>query len=116
MFDFDLCIIGTGRVGLPLALAFMEAGLQVHGVDVDEKLCANINAGQMPFNEAGFDQLLATRRLKAHLTPDIAAQCSNIVVTVDTPLYNHIESDLSRLEEVVKGPVSYTHLTLPTKA
>ena len=102
MFDFDLCIIGTGRVGLPLALAFTEAGLEVHGVDVDEALCAQINAGEMPFSEPGFDQLLATRKLKAHLNSEIAARCKNIVVTVDTPLYNHIESDLSRLEAVIK--------------
>jgi UDP-N-acetyl-D-mannosaminuronic acid dehydrogenase len=103
MFDFDLCIIGTGRVGLPLALAFIETGLQVQGVDVDEALCDKINGGEMPFHEPGFDQLLATRPLKVHASPEIAAQCASIVVTVDTPLHNHIESDLRCLERVVSN-------------
>ncbi|HEY4096729.1 MAG TPA: 3-hydroxyacyl-CoA dehydrogenase NAD-binding domain-containing protein, partial [Baekduia sp.] len=31
----DVAVIGLGRVGLPLALAFADAGLDVIGVDVD---------------------------------------------------------------------------------
>ena len=31
----DVAVIGLGRVGLPLALAFADRGLSVVGVDVD---------------------------------------------------------------------------------
>ena len=27
-FDFDVCIVGTGRVGLPLALSLVDVGLK----------------------------------------------------------------------------------------
>ncbi len=33
--DFDVSVIGLGRVGLPLALSFADAGLRVLGVDRD---------------------------------------------------------------------------------
>ncbi|MEZ4462961.1 MAG: hypothetical protein R3F43_00210 [bacterium] len=30
-FDHDVCIIGTGRVGLPLGLSFLEVGADAVG-------------------------------------------------------------------------------------
>ena len=35
--DAVVGIIGLGYVGLPLAVAFAEAGFQVVGIDVDER-------------------------------------------------------------------------------
>ena len=37
--SYDVAIIGCGRIGLPLALAFADRGLKVIGVDNDEPLC-----------------------------------------------------------------------------
>ena len=34
---YDVCVIGLGRIGLPLALSFADAGLSVLGVDNDTK-------------------------------------------------------------------------------
>ncbi len=39
-------VIGLGYVGLPLAIAFAEAGFPVSGIDVDEKRVAYINRGE----------------------------------------------------------------------
>ncbi len=39
-------IVGLGYVGLPLAVAFAEAGEHVVGVDVDERKIASIEAGE----------------------------------------------------------------------
>lgn len=36
-FEFDLCVLGVGRVGLPLALSLIESGKSVVGLDRDEK-------------------------------------------------------------------------------
>ena len=36
-------VVGLGYVGLPLGLAFADAGFQVHGIDVDQ-LLADLNA------------------------------------------------------------------------
>jgi UDP-N-acetyl-D-glucosamine dehydrogenase len=38
-------VVGLGYVGLPLALAFAEAGFRVVGVDLDKKRVNKINLG-----------------------------------------------------------------------
>ena len=65
-FDFDVCVVGTGRVGLPLALALIETGFCVTGVDIDAGVRQQVNAGEMPFHEPGFETVVASRRL--HVT------------------------------------------------
>ena len=54
----DVAIIGLGRVGLPLALSFADAGLRVLGIDRDADKLAAIRAGRMPFDETGTQALL----------------------------------------------------------
>ena len=41
----NVAIIGLGYVGLPLAVAFAEAGFNVTGVDIDTKRVAHLNEG-----------------------------------------------------------------------
>lgn len=41
-----VAIVGLGYVGLPLAVAFAEAGFEVVGVDSDAGKVAAINAGE----------------------------------------------------------------------
>ena len=54
----DVAVIGLGRVGLPLALAFADAGLDVIGVDNAAEHLAAIRAGRMPFDEPGAQAVL----------------------------------------------------------
>src|SRR3954453_6847904 len=82
MFEYDVCIVGTGRVGLPLGLSLMEAGVRPVGLDRDGALCAQINAGRMPFHEPGYDALIASRRFQVQTTPEIIAKSRAIVITV----------------------------------
>ena len=101
--DYDVCIIGTGRVGLPLALSFIEAGLKVTGVDLDPDLRAKVNAGEMPFHEPGYDELVARKTLQVQPTADVVARSKHIIITVGTPLHTHIETDLSQVRRVLEG-------------
>lgn len=103
MHPYDVCVIGTGRVGLPLALSFVEAGLRVVGVDVDADLRAQINAGQMPFCEPGYEALIAQRSLQVHETMAPVAESGAVVITVGTPLHTHIETDLRQIRSVLEG-------------
>lgn len=102
-FKHDVCVIGTGRVGLPLALSLMEVGLNVTGLDVDTALIAAVDAGEMPFLEPGYDALIAKRQLKIHQDPEIVASSRALIITVGTPLHNHIETDLSQLQRVLSS-------------
>jgi UDP-N-acetyl-D-mannosaminuronic acid dehydrogenase len=56
--DYDVSVIGLGRVGLPLALCFADAGLRVLGVDKDTDRLGALREGRMPFVEPGCDELL----------------------------------------------------------
>jgi UDP-N-acetyl-D-mannosaminuronic acid dehydrogenase len=102
---YDISIIGLGRVGLPLALCFADRGLQVLGVDKDPELLASVRAGRMPFDEHGtqelLDRVMAAGRLHFADRAADAASAENIVITLGTPSFSHIESDLSQVREAL---------------
>ena len=49
--DPDVCVVGLGYVGLPLAVAFAEAGVNVVGFDVDAAKVGRISAGDSPIED-----------------------------------------------------------------
>jgi UDP-N-acetyl-D-mannosaminuronic acid dehydrogenase len=96
-----ISVIGLGRVGLPLALCFADRGLRVLGVDHDAKVLTSLRAGQMPFKEAGtqalLDRVRRSGRLELTDRAADAAQADDIVITIGTPSFSHIESDLRQV-------------------
>ena len=94
-------MIGLGRVGLPLALCFADAGLSVLAVDKDTDRLDAVRSGRMPFKEPGADELLAraTLDLSAHAAD--AAQADAIVLTLGTPSFSHIEIDMGAIRSVL---------------
>ena len=104
MFKYDVCIVGTGRVGLPLGLSLMEVGVNITGVDLDENLRNSVNNGKMPFHEPGYDELVASQKFQIHGSAEgIVSESAAVIITVGTPLHNHIETDLSQIQKVLEG-------------
>jgi len=56
-----VAIVGLGYVGLPLAVAFAEAGLRVSGFDVQQKKVDSINRGESCVGDVDSGRLLALR-------------------------------------------------------
>ena len=56
--EHDVAIIGCGRVGLPLALAFADRGLRTIGVEIDPERLEAVRSGRMPFDEPGAPEVL----------------------------------------------------------
>ena len=98
---YDVCVIGLGRIGLPLALSFADAGLSVLGVDNDTMRLDTLRERRMPFKEPGTDELLA--RVDLDLSPRAAdaAQADAIVLTLGTPAMSHIEIDIGAIRAVL---------------
>jgi UDP-N-acetyl-D-mannosaminuronic acid dehydrogenase len=98
-------VIGLGRVGLPLALSFAGRGVRVLGVDHDPAVLGSIRAGRMPFSEPGMQQLLervlAGGGLALANRAADAAQADDIVITIGTPSFSHVESDLRQVRAAV---------------
>jgi UDP-N-acetyl-D-mannosaminuronic acid dehydrogenase len=98
---YDVCVIGLGRIGLPLALSFADAGLSVLGVDNDTKRLDSLRERRMPFKEPGTDELLARVDLDLSPLAADAAQADAIVLTLGTPAMSHIEIDMGAIRAVL---------------
>ena len=98
---YDVAVIGLGRVGLPLALAFADAGLRVLGIDKDAERLEAVRARRMPFKEPGTDELLARVTLDVSARASDAASSNAIVLTLGTPMLPHIEMDLGDIRSVL---------------
>jgi UDP-N-acetyl-D-mannosaminuronic acid dehydrogenase len=101
----SVSVIGLGRVGLPLALCFADRGLRVLGVDHDPAVLESIRSRRMPFAEAGTQELLErvsqTGRLELTERAADATRAQDIVITIGTPSFSHIESDLRQVRAAV---------------
>jgi UDP-N-acetyl-D-mannosaminuronic acid dehydrogenase len=89
--DADLTIVGGGgHVGIPLVLAFAEAGFRVNVHDRNREVLATLQAGRLPFIEHGGEELLI-RALKANqlvftsAPTDISAK-GPLIITIGTPI------------------------------
>src|SRR3954471_9946747 len=98
---YDVSVIGLGRIGLPLAISFANAGLSVLGVDKDAERLAAIGEKRMPFKEPGVDELLARVDLELSSRAADAAQADAIVLTLGTPALSHIEIDMGDVRAVL---------------
>jgi UDP-N-acetyl-D-mannosaminuronic acid dehydrogenase len=99
----DVAVIGLGRVGLPLALAFADTGLSVLGVDNDPARIEALRAGRMPFDEPGAQEVLDRVRDRLELAERAADAhvATHIVLTLGTPAMSHIEIDLRQIRSVL---------------
>jgi len=101
-----LAIIGQGYVGLPLAMAAVDAGWTVIGIDNFEAKVAQINSGTSPVEDVSNAQLQAAITKGAYkATTDFAkvAQASVITICVPTPLDEKREPDLAILRSAASG-------------
>jgi len=91
-------IVGLGYVGLPLAVAFAEAGNEVVALDADSRKIGSIERGESYVEDIP-DASLAPLgdRLRPTLKHADLATCDALVICVPTPLTGSREPDLTYL-------------------
>jgi UDP-N-acetyl-D-glucosamine dehydrogenase len=91
-------VIGLGYVGLPLVVAFAEAGHDVVGVDVNARVITSLGEGHSHIEDVP-DEALQAISERFHPTPRYAdlAKVDAVVVAVPTPLTANREPDLQPL-------------------
>jgi UDP-N-acetyl-D-glucosamine dehydrogenase len=91
-------VIGLGYVGLPLVVAFAEAGVEVVAVDVDPRKVAAIKAGDSYIEDIPSERLAAVLpRVQATSHYQPLARTDAVIICVPTPLTPNREPDLSAL-------------------
>ena len=97
-------IIGLGYVGLPLAVAFAEAGHDAVGLDADPRVVDGIRDGVSTVEDVSSEQLTgAGERLQSTTEHTELASCDAVVICVPTPLANHREPDLTYVLDAARS-------------
>ncbi len=95
--DRRLAVIGLGYVGLPLAISFVEAGLEVEGVDAHPGRVAELSAGRSPIDDIPDARLTDAIAAGLRVVGTDAARLADadvIFVCVPTPIDQAKDPDL----------------------
>jgi UDPglucose 6-dehydrogenase len=103
----NVCIIGTGYVGLVTGACFAEFGVQVVCVDKDENKIAALEKGEVPIYEPGLEAIVQRNLREGRLTftSDTASavrQALVVFIAVQTPTGEDGSTDLSAVEAVAR--------------
>jgi len=86
----NIVIVGLGYVGLTLAVYLARSGLQVHGVEISERILQSLSQKKAHFFEQNFNDELATVIDNGSFTFGVdylnTQQPITYIITVGTPL------------------------------
>ena len=102
----DVTVVGgAGHVGIPLMLAFAEAGMRVNVNDHNQESLDTLKTGRLPFIEHGaavvLTKALANDRLAFSSSPDRISASGPVIVTVGTPIDQFLNPDYQAVRDCV---------------
>lgn len=104
--DLRAGVIGLGYVGLPLAMAFVDAGYDVLGYDIDGEKVRRLEAGSSYIGDVPDARLRAATnagRFKATTDVSRLTEADVITICVPTPLLPNKDPDMSFLVNTAKA-------------
>ncbi len=104
----NICVIGTGYVGLVTGVVFSDLGNEVICVDKNEEKIACLRAGVMPIYEPGLEEMVARNSDEGRLTfttdLESAVRKSEVVfICVGTPPKEDGSTDMTQVEGAARG-------------
>ena len=101
----NICVVGTGYVGLVTGAVFADLGNDVVCVDNDHAKIEALRGGRMPIYEPGLEEMVVRNRDDGRLTfstdlPGSVQHADVIFIAVGTPPKETGETDLSHVEAV----------------
>ncbi len=105
--EINVCVIGTGYVGLVQGVGLAEFGLNVICVDKDKNKINSLRKGKIPFYEPGLEEIVERNVGQGRLsfTTDITGAVRNtlvIFIAVGTPSNGDGSANLKYVEEAAK--------------
>src|SRR3989344_7764859 len=103
----NICMIGTGYVGLVTGTCFAELGYKVICVDNDPRKIGMLKKGEMPIYEPGLEKLVHKNvkagRLKFSMSiAETIKKAHFAFIAVGTPPRSDGSADLSYVENVAR--------------
>ncbi|MFC7338044.1 nucleotide sugar dehydrogenase [Haloferula chungangensis] len=108
--DAVVGVVGLGYVGLPLVLAYANAGFRALGFDIDKEKAAALLAGKSYIKHIPGKQVAAAKKSgKLDATTDFSrvSECDALILCVPTPLDEHFEPDLSYVIKTIEAIVPF---------
>ena len=105
MREKTLAIIGQGYVGLPLAMAAVDAGWSVIGIEKSASRVDQLNSGLSPVEDISNTRLAAAISAKKYVAssnPAEVSAASVVTICVPTPLDEARNPDLQLLESATR--------------
>ena len=106
----SIVVVGLGYVGLPIAIAAANSGLNIIGIDLNQEKVAKINSGKSPIEDVKDSEILGLVELGLFKAQSDFSQVKNadvVLICVPTPLTSESKPDLSDLESVAKSISQY---------
>ena len=106
----SIVVVGLGYVGLPIAIAAANSGLNIIGIDLNQEKVAKINSGKSPIEDVKDSEILGLVELGLFKAQSDFSQVKNadvVLICVPTPLTSESKPDLSHLESVAKSISQY---------
>lgn len=98
---------GCGHVGLPLGIAFANAGASVTLYDLQADKVAGVNAGRMPFlewdAEPALERALDAGKLRATLDPASIAESETVIITIGTPVDEFLDPKVRSFDRALRS-------------
>ena len=103
----NICVVGTGYVGLVTGACFAEFGVQVVCADVDAEKIARLQRGEIPIYEPGLEDLVARNLREGRLsftsdTAEAVAAALVVFIAVPTPPEEDGGTNLAVVESVAR--------------
>ncbi|MBG0739166.1 UDP-N-acetyl-D-mannosamine dehydrogenase [Paeniglutamicibacter antarcticus] len=99
-----VAVVGLGYIGLPTAAILATNGLQVIGVDVNQRTVDAVNEGRVPFVEPDLGIHVAGAVSNGSLKASTATPAADaFIVAVPTPFKEDHTADLSYIEAAARG-------------
>lgn len=122
-----ICVIGLGKIGLPLAVQFARKGYRVRGLDTNIDVVDLVNSGEVPFPgeenlKDELRRLVGEGLLTAHLNRELVIGLSRVIIVVvplyvgsdGNPEFSSIDNATRKIgKELSKGSLICFETTLP---
>ncbi len=119
------CVIGGGRIGLPISVRLCEEGSEVIVLEKDRERVSMINGGLAPFHEEGMEEglrlSLGKGLISATYDSDAIAKCNVIISAIGTGISDDGVPEIESIKSLVdllspnlkKGDLVILKTTLP---